>query len=105
MKTKLVLLILFSVIALTLTSYAAIPHLINFQGRATDTNGAPLSGTYNLTFRIYDHVTAGDPAAPNDPYRKWTETHQNLVITNGIFQVLLGSVTALNLPFDEDYWI
>lgn len=97
MKTKLILLILLSVIVLTLASYAAIPHLINFQGKATDTNGAPLNGTYNLTFKIYDHATAGN--------LEWQETHQNLAMINGIFGVLLGSVTALNLPFDEDYWI
>ena len=105
MKIKLTLLALLITLVLTFTGYADIPHVINFQGKATDINGVPLNGTYDLTFRIYNHVTAGDPAAPNDPYRKWTETHQNLTIINGIFSVPLGSITALNLPFDEDYWI
>lgn len=97
MKTKLILLALLMALALTFAGYADIPHVINFQGKATDINGASLNGTYNLTFKIYDHGTAGN--------LEWQETHQNLTITNGIFQVLLGSVTALNLPFDEDYWI
>jgi len=36
---------------------------------------------------------------------KWTETQTAIQISNGIFQVQLGSVTPLNLPFDESYWI
>ncbi|MCQ9206772.1 MAG: phage tail protein [Omnitrophica bacterium] len=105
MKIKTLLFALAIAVSLAAASYATIPHVINFQGRATDANGAPLNGTYNLIVRIYNHATAGDPAAPNDPYRKWTETYQNLTIINGIFSILLGSVTPLNLPFDEDYWI
>ena len=70
---------------------------MNFQGKATDKSGVPLNGTYNLTFSIYDSEIGGSP--------KWTETQPNIPISNGIFQVQLGSVTPLNLPFDETYWI
>jgi len=100
MKTKLVLLsafLLASALALTLTASAAIPHLMNFQGKATDKTGSPLNGTYNLKFRIYNTETGGTP--------KWTETQPNIPISNGIFQVQLGSVAPLNLTFNESYWI
>jgi len=78
-------------------AYAAIPHLINYQGRLTDTSGAPLNGTYALTFRIYDAATAGNLL--------WEETHSGVVIQKGIFGILLGSVTNLNLPFDKAYFL
>ena len=100
MKTKLILLSAFflvAALAFTFTASAAIPHLMNFQGKATDKTGTPLNGSYNLTFRVYNSGTGGTP--------KWTETQPNISISNGIFQVQLGSVTSLNLPFDETYWI
>ncbi|MDD3905376.1 MAG: hypothetical protein PHS46_02470 [Candidatus Omnitrophica bacterium] len=100
MKTRFSLIAVFLSAAILLfasTASAAIPHLMNFQGKATDKAGAPLSGTYNLTFRIYDAETGG--AA------KWSETQTGVQITNGIFQVQLGSVTALTLSFDVPYWI
>lgn len=100
MKTKLLLLSVFflvSALAFISTASADIPHLMNYQGKATDKSGAPLNGTYNLTFRIYNSETGG--------IAKWSETQPNIPISNGIFQVQLGSVTSLNLPFDESYWI
>ena len=57
MKTKLIALTMLIALALATTSYAEIPHVINFQGKATDEAGNPLNsgtdGPYNLTFRIY----------------------------------------------------
>jgi len=100
MKTKLIILsvlLLVTALAFTFTASAAIPHIINFQGKATDKVGAPLNGAYNLTFRIYNAETGGTS--------KWSETQTAIPISNGIFQVQLGSVTPLNLPFDEAYWI
>lgn len=81
----------------TLHSYAAVPHLINYQGRLTDSTGTPLNGSYALTFRIYDSETAGGML--------WEETHTGVVIQKGIFSVLLGSVTNLNLAFDKPYFL
>jgi len=100
MKAKLILLSVFFIAAaltFTFTASAAIPHLMNYQGKATDQSGAPLNGTYNLTFRIYNSETGGTA--------KWTETQPNVIIANGVFQVQLGSITPLNLPFNEPYWV
>lgn len=82
---------------LWISSYAGIPHLINYQGWLTDANGAPLNGSYNLTFRIYDSETAGNLL--------WEETQTGVVIQKGIFSLLLGSVTNLNLAFDKPYFL
>ena len=74
-----------------------IPHVINYQGMLTDNAGNPLSGPYNLTFRIYDDTTAGN--------LEWSEIQSGVQVQNGLFNVLLGQVTALNLAFDEQYWL
>ena len=97
MKTKLILLTLLLALTVTSAAQAAIPHVINFQGKATDKAGAPLDGDYKLTIRIYDAATVGN--------LEWTEIHTGVTITNGVFRVLLGSVTPLDLPFNEDYWL
>jgi len=77
---------------------AAVPHLIRFQGKVTDTAGAPLNGAYNITFRIYNAETGGALL--------WSETQSAVPVNNGIFTVLLGNVADdLNLPFDEPYWL
>lgn len=94
--------ILFLVFSLHLTlftshSSAAVPRLINYQGRLTDASGDPLTGSYDVTFRIYDALTAGNLL--------WEEIHTGVVIDNGIFSTLLGSVTALNLAFDNPYFL
>ena len=81
---------------------AAIPHLLNYQGRLTDSGGAPLSGLYNITFRIYDAETAGNLL--------WQGTYSSVSITKGIFNILLGDVNDsgfnfTNLAFDKPYWL
>jgi len=78
-------------------SYGAVPHFINYQGRLTDSGGAPLNGSYQLTFRIYDASVAGNLL--------WEENYSGVVIQKGIFSVLLGSVTNLNLAFDKPYFL
>lgn len=76
---------------------AEIPRLINYQGKLTDQAGAPLDGAYELTFRIYDDVTAGNLL--------WQESHSGVVITQGIFSVMLGSQESLGLAFDIPYYL
>ncbi|MCK9614264.1 MAG: hypothetical protein M0R48_02025 [Candidatus Omnitrophica bacterium] len=54
MKKKLFSILAMLVLICTLSPVscvlAEVPHLINYQGRLTDTGGAPLNGSYNLTF-------------------------------------------------------
>lgn len=77
--------------------YAEVPHLLNYQGRLTDATGKPLAdGAQAITFRIYDAEAAGNLL--------WEET-QSVTIQKGIFNVLLGSVTSLNLAFDKPYFL
>src|SRR3989338_3931684 len=79
------------------TSYADITHLINYQGKLTDTAGKPVTdGIHSITFRIYDVESGGSFL--------WEET-QSVSVSKGIFSVMLGGVTALNLAFDKPYWL
>lgn len=75
-----------SLIAISIAA-AASPQLINYQGRATDNSGLPLTGTYSLTFRIYDSAASGNLI--------WSETQNAVNVSGGLFTVLLGSVTPL----------
>ncbi len=81
------------VFLLVSTSFAAaIPKLVNYQGMLADSTGNPLTGAYSMIFRIYDDSTAGN--------LEWTETQAEVEIVNGLFNVVLGGTTALDLPFD-----
>src|SRR6185295_10819767 len=44
---------------LDLTAWAAVPWMINYQGRLTDTGDSAVTGTFTFTFRLYDDATAG----------------------------------------------
>lgn len=76
---------------------AQIPQKINYQGYLTDGSGAAYDssadpgGTVQMTFRIHSAVGI-----------LWTET-QDVAVNNGIYNVVLGSVTPLNLPFNIPY--
>jgi hypothetical protein len=67
---------------------AAINPQINFQGKLTNPDGTNVTdGTYSITFSIYTVSTGGTAV--------WTETQSSVAVSSGIFQVSLGSVTAL----------
>ncbi|MBI2172974.1 MAG: hypothetical protein HYT73_02055 [Candidatus Aenigmarchaeota archaeon] len=78
-------------------AYAAIPTILNFQGRLTDSSNNPINGTHNFTMRIYDAYTGGNLL--------WTETQRSINVSSGVFTVELGSVTSINLTFSADYWL
>lgn len=84
------------------TANAAVPHLLNYQGRLTDTSGKPLDGLYNITFRLYDAETAGNLL--------WQGTYNSVSISKGVFSILLGDVNDsgfnfVALAFDKPYWL
>lgn len=73
------------------------PRIMNYQGVLTDADGAAVGdGIYSITFKLYEVDAGGSPI--------WTET-QAVEVLKGIFNVLLGSVTPLDLPFDGHYWL
>ncbi len=73
-------------VAVSALSVLAVPGMINYQGKLTDSDSYPLDGTYQVQFHIYDAATGGSEL--------WSET-QSVTVTDGIYNVQLGSVTPL----------
>jgi len=69
--------------------------LINYQGYLVDNANqpVPLDGTYDITFRIY--------VSPINENPIWTELHSSVTIIQGNISVLLGTITDMDLAFDE----
>jgi hypothetical protein len=86
MKTN-VMLVMAMVAAITVSAAALSPKLISHQGRLTDSADAPLTGTYSLTFAIYNLPVGG--------VALWSETHSSVPVSDGLFAVLLGSVAEI----------
>src|SRR5689334_1383646 len=70
---------------------AAFNREINYQGKLADSSDNPVAdGTYETEFKIYTQSVGGSPL--------WTETRSGgneVQVTNGLFSVMLGSVTPL----------
>ena len=94
MKNRLQVLLFF--LFLVSISFAQIPKKLNYQGILTDDSGNPLTGSQTLTLKLYD-VASGGTAL-------WEET-QSVTVDLGVFNVILGEATPLNLPFDEQYYL
>ena len=73
---------------------AGVPQTINYQGYLATSANVPVTATQSMAFSLYN--ATGDPL--------WTET-QIVTITNGVFNVTLGSVTPISLPFDVQYFL
>lgn len=73
------------------------PRTIRFQGTLDDSSGAPIDGFFTLTFRLYNSETGGESI--------WEEMQQSINIVNGLVDVELGSVTPLDVSFQEQYWL
>ena len=71
----------------TSVSSADVPHMINYQGKLTTASGGSVNDTVQMTFSIYPD-TLGSPA-------DWSETQGQVVVENGIFNVLLGAVVMI----------
>ena len=95
MKTSflyLAVILLFSVCELL----AQIPQTISYQGLLKDNSGNLINGTQSLTFKLYETETNGSAI--------WSET-QTIDVEEGIFSMILGKVTPLNISFDKKYWL
>jgi hypothetical protein len=65
-----------------------IPGLVSYQGYLTDADGLPMAGAVDLTFGLYAAMNGGEAI--------WTETQADVPVTDGYFQLLLGSVNPLS---------
>ena len=77
-------------------THAQVPRTINYQGYLTSPSGTATSASLPMVFKIYS-VVSGGAALHTEP--------QTIAVTNGIFNVLLGSGVSLTLPFDTQYYL
>ena len=64
---------------------------VNYQGRLADAAGTPLSGSYAMTFALWD--------APSGGNLVWgPESHVAVPVSEGLFNVGLGSLTSGGIP-------
>lgn len=89
MKSIISLTVFLSIMFLTVASIASadVPTMMQYQGYLTNESGEPLNDTLSMTFAIYDDSTDGNVI--------WTEIQTDVVIDNGLFTVLLGSVNPV----------
>jgi hypothetical protein len=64
-----------------------IPRLINYQGKLTDPQGIPLDTTVDVAFSLFLDSTSMQSL--------WTEEHEAVVISEGLFNAILGSVIPI----------
>ncbi len=80
------------------------PTLITFQGVLSDGSGVPVTDTLPITFEIFAHQTNGAAGTG-----VWQETHPGVLVTDGVYGVLLGSVNTGTLTPDlfasDDLWL
>lgn len=72
--------------------------VITVQGVLRDQNGRSVDdGFHQVTFKLYNADQGGTAL--------WSDTYTSLETKNGVFNVNLGEVTPLNLPFDHLYYV
>jgi hypothetical protein len=72
--------------------------LVSYQGTLTDPIGNPVNATVTMKFALYDASSGGT--------LKWGPETQSVQVTNGLFNVLLGSVTPIDpANLAGDLWV
>jgi hypothetical protein len=86
MRSLLVAILTMAFVSISTSISAQAPDPLSFQGYVTDLGSTPLSNpSIPMTFKLYEGSSL-----------VWTEIHTSVEIVEGIFNVLLGSVTPLN---------
>ncbi len=81
---------------------AAVPKVLNYQGKLLDTSGVGVNDTLDMTFRLYTSQTGGTAI--------WIEDHNGtnaVPVSNGLFSVELGSIIPFppTVDFSIPYWL
>ncbi len=79
----------------TTTSETFYSGVLSYQGTLMDSLGNPVTGSYEITFRVYNSPTSTTPL--------WEEVRSGanaVPVQNGLFNVMLGSL----IPIPETVW-
>ena len=96
-----------TLLLLSSTAQATVPERMHYQGYLTNADGEAVhcpdavacpDQSFAITFRLYDSVEGGDPL--------WVETHLNVPVVRGTFDVVLGADSPLD-PADvaDPMWL
>ncbi len=66
---------------------AATPGEVQYQGLLLDDLGDPVNGLVDFSFELFDAATGGTSL--------WTESHVDVDVVDGVYDVALGSITPL----------
>lgn len=88
MKSKIVLSLVISVLICSFSHvFADVPQMINYQGKLATHQEVLVDDTVSIIFTIYDDSTGGTAF--------WSETQSSVVVKEGVFSVLLGSMDPI----------
>ncbi len=92
MKLKAILLTAFGSLIIAAAAFSqSVPGKIGYQGRLFDSSGAPLTAaTVDMSFAIYASQSGGTLL--------WSETQEDVAVTNGLYEVNLGDASSLSSP-------
>ena len=91
---KIRLLTTICIIVSSMIVAAQVPSLINYQGRLTDANGDPVTGSKNFSLSIHDAATGGNLL--------YTETIGAVTLdSNGVYNFQFGSAGTSNTQVTE----
>ncbi len=118
MKQKAIIFI--TAFLIIITAALAVPEHINLQGKLTDTDGGPLQGAYNFSFRIYNvseyalynasvevplnatHNTTVNQTRINYTNILWEQNSTITTDNRGIYDITIKNI---NLSFDKQYYL
>jgi hypothetical protein len=78
--------------ALSASTTAVVPRLVNYSGKATDAQGKAIAGAAGITFAIYSEQNGGSPL--------WLETQNVPLDSRGGYTAQLGATKPEGLPLD-----
>jgi hypothetical protein len=84
---RIVLALVFVMLAGATAQAQSVPPLVNYQGLLTDAAGKPQTGTKNLEFNLYDAATGGN--------KVWgPQVFKSVPLVSGMFNVILGTTDS-----------
>ena len=90
---KIILFMITIFLIIPFASQAQVPRLVHYQGTLNNSDDTSFTGTTDLKF------TVCSPRKSEKPL--WSEVHKNVEISDGSYEVFLGSQNPLNLSYYE----
>jgi len=90
---KIILFMITIFLIIPFASQAQVPRLVHYQGTLNNSDDTSFTGTTDLKFTVF--------SSPKSEKPLWSEVHKNVEISDGSYEVFLGSQNPLNLSYYE----